>query len=88
MKKRNKVLTALGAIALGSTGMASHAHAQESDSEYQAVCDWLSTQSIEGIQDFMRRNPESACIEVAAQLLAERAEPEAGVRAPGPAGRY
>ena len=88
MNKKNSVLLALGAIALGSAGVSTSASAQEADGEYQRVCDWLSGQTVENIEAFIRQNPESDCLEVAAQLLAERTQPEAGVRAPSAFGRY
>lgn len=86
MKEHNKVLIALGVIALSSTAVPSEAEAQ--DAEYQRTCDWLSQQSNGYLKQYIKYYPDDPCAEVAASLLAERTQPEEGVRAPAAVGRY
>ena len=87
MNRINRVLTALGVIALSSTGVPAQAAPGSSEADYEKVCQWLSTQSADQLRDYIRQNPDSACVDVAAQLLAELSQPEAGVRSPL-GGRY
>lgn len=87
MNQTNKLLIALGSIALGSTAVPGSASAQQADVDYDDMCAWLSQQSATGLQDFIRDNLDSPCVEVAAQLLAEKSQPAAGVRA-STFGRY
>ena len=88
MKNRNKLLLALGAIALGSTAGAGRAAAQDADGDYQSQCNWLANQSDEALQRYIEGNLDNPCAEVAAVLLAERSQPAAGVRAIRMTGRY
>ena len=88
VNQQRKILAALATIALSSTAMPSTASAQDADAEYQKMCDWLTQQSTADLQGFIKQNLNDPCVEIAAQLIAERSQPEAGVRAPLASGRY
>lgn len=82
MKKSDKLLLALGTIALGAVVPTASANAQDANR-----CEWLSQRSANELQQFLRDNPNDSCAEVAALLLVERTQP-AAAGAPAPQGRY
>lgn len=83
MNTTNKLLVALGAIALTAV-----VAPDEADAQYQEQCDWLAQQSPADLEQFIKQNPDHACAEVAALLLVERTLPAAEGRASGVQGRY
>ena len=86
---QNKFLLALGAIALGSAIAPGEAAAADADADYQVQCAQLSQQSAKELRQYIEQNPDSACAEFAASLLAERTNPGLGGRSTaGFGGRY
>ena len=84
MRTGNKLLVALGTIALTAVVAPS-----EADAQYKQQCDWLTQQSADQLKQFLKQNPDHACAEVAARLLVERVKPAAGGNTPaGSGGRY
>jgi CRISPR/Cas system-associated protein Csm6 len=80
----NKLLLALGTIALSAV-----VAPDEADAQYQEQCDWLAQQSPTDLEQFVRQNPDHACAEVAALMLVERTLPATVSRAAsGGQGRY
>jgi predicted negative regulator of RcsB-dependent stress response len=88
VKQRNKLLTALGVIALGPIVAADSAAAQDANTEYQSQCAQLAQQSAPQLEEFIRENPDDACAEFAALMLAERTRPALGARSSASFGRY
>jgi hypothetical protein len=72
MNKSEKLLLALGTIALGAVVPATSASAQQQDA---ATCEWLSQRSPNELRQFLRDNPNDSCVEVAARMLVERTQP-------------
>lgn len=83
MNKSEKLLMALGTIALSAIVPTVGANAQEANR-----CEWLSQQSPDGLRQFLRDNPNDSCAEVAALMLVERTQPAAGAGSSALGGRY
>jgi len=79
----NKLLLALGTIALSAVVAPEDAEAQ-----YERQCEELSQRSSAELEQFLKDYPDHACAEVAALLLVERTNPAAEGRSPAIAGRY
>jgi hypothetical protein len=79
----NKMLAALGAIALTAI-----AAPDEAEAHYQQQCDWLNQQSTDVVEQFLKANPDHPCAEVAAMLVVERTTPASGQSTPAPGSRY
>jgi uncharacterized protein YcfJ len=73
MNKTERLMIALGSIALGTIAFPGSAQAQERAD----LCEWLSNRSVDELQQFVRDNPNDSCAEVAALMLVERTQPAA-----------
>jgi hypothetical protein len=72
VRKSDRLLLALGTIALSAAVPTESAEAQEA-----GVCEWLSERSASELEQFIREDPNSSCADVAALLLVERTLPAA-----------
>lgn len=84
MQNPNKLLLALGAIALSAVVATDEADAQD----YQGQCEWLSQRSAPELEQFIKDNVNDPCAEVAALLLVERTQPAGNARSSAVQGRY